>query len=439
MITPDLQLAIQRTAAQVLNSIPEGLAITGTAWLLLSIGARNNSANRFILWFLSLLAVAALPLIPHPTHRLDEPLVESGLILPARWGIALVAIWSLFAGRAILRVVSGLRNLQRLRDNSVPLQETEIDPSVRKAIEDIRAIRSIEVRRSDGVTVPTAVGFFRPMILLPHWALEELASGELKAILFHEFAHLRRWDDWTNLAQKLVRTVFFFHPAVWWIERRLSLEREIACDDFVVRKTGNSRAYAEFLVTLAERSVLRRGLTLAQAVIGSARDTAHRLTRILDPDRVSGNNSVKPAFAMALALAVTSGVGIFYRPEIVTFDSALPVPSLARTLKPPTLMSAAAPPQTQSHVILAGIKQLHKTATPSSAEHPASLRGPVHAMTVNAAAIQPNVTETPQFVVVMQSTHYDGQNLVQRFCVWKITIEHDDGRIIREELIVRSL
>jgi len=65
--------------------------------------------------------------------------------------------------------------------------------------------------------------------------------------LLHEFAHLGRWDDWTNLAQKLVRTIFFFHPAVWWIEKRLSLEREMACDDVVLAETQNPRAYAECL------------------------------------------------------------------------------------------------------------------------------------------------------------------------------------------------
>ena len=85
------------------------------------------------------------------------------------------------------------------------------------------------------------------------------------------FAHSGNSTDWTNLAQKLVRTVFFFHPAVWWIERRLSLEREMACDEAVLAETENPRAYAECLVSLAEKSFVRRGLALAQAVVGRAR------------------------------------------------------------------------------------------------------------------------------------------------------------------------
>jgi beta-lactamase regulating signal transducer with metallopeptidase domain len=70
----------------------------------------------------------------------------------------------------------------------------------------------------------------------------------------HELAHLRRYDDWTNLAQKLVKALFFFHPAVWWIEKQVSLEREMACDDAVLAETASPRAYAECLAHLAEKT-----------------------------------------------------------------------------------------------------------------------------------------------------------------------------------------
>ena len=94
---------------------------------------------------------------------------------------------------------------------------------------------------SDDVRVPTALGFFRPAVVLPSWTLRDLSPDELKVIVLHELAHLRRWDDWTNLAQKFVKAIFFFHPAVWWIDSRLALEREIACDDMVLEQTANAR------------------------------------------------------------------------------------------------------------------------------------------------------------------------------------------------------
>ena len=72
--------------------------------------------------------------------------------------------------------------------------------------------------------MPSALGLWSPVIALPDWAFAELPASELAVILRHEFAHVRRWDDWTNLIQKIVRAVLFFHPAVWWIESRLSVE-----------------------------------------------------------------------------------------------------------------------------------------------------------------------------------------------------------------------
>ena len=95
--------------------------------------------------------------------------------------------------------------------------------------------------------------------------VKELSTAELNSILIHELAHLRRWDDWTNLGQQILKALLFFHPAVWWIESKLALEREMACDDAVLAKTANPRGYAQCLISVAEKSFARRGLALAQA------------------------------------------------------------------------------------------------------------------------------------------------------------------------------
>ena len=71
-------------------------------------------------------------------------------------------------------------------------------------------------------------------------------------MLLHELAHLRRWDDWTKLAQRLAEAIFFFHPAIYWIARNLNLEREVACDDWVVVHTGRTKPYALCLTRLVE-------------------------------------------------------------------------------------------------------------------------------------------------------------------------------------------
>jgi hypothetical protein len=92
----------------------------------------------------------------------------------------------------------------------------------------------------------------RPAILLPCCLVEKLSAEELDQVGLHEMAHLARWDDWTNLVQKLIEAVFFFHPAVHWIGRQLNLEREIACDDWVIFRTGKPKPYAACLTRLVE-------------------------------------------------------------------------------------------------------------------------------------------------------------------------------------------
>ena len=81
------------------------------------------------------------------------------------------------------------------------------------------------------VEVPTVIGSLRPVVLLPVSALAGMSPSQLDAILAHELAHIRRHDYLVNLLQTLVETLLFYHPAVWWLSRRIRIERENCCDD----------------------------------------------------------------------------------------------------------------------------------------------------------------------------------------------------------------
>src|SRR5687768_1568715 len=96
--------------------------------------------------------------------------------------------------------------------------------------------RRVRLRSSGQIATPRVLvaGFNNPVILIPQSLVAQLSLSELNQVYLHELAHLRRWDDWTNLAQQLLTAVLFFHPAVLWICRQLDLEREIAFDDWVI-------------------------------------------------------------------------------------------------------------------------------------------------------------------------------------------------------------
>jgi len=112
----------------------------------------------------------------------------------------------------------------------------------------------------------------------------------------------------------------FFLPSVWWIERKLALDREMACDDAVLAHSGSPRGYAECLAKVAERSFLRRQIALAQAVVGRVRQLTTRVATILDPDRPRAAHLWKPAIPVVMVLAGLSALPASFAPELVSFS-----------------------------------------------------------------------------------------------------------------------
>jgi uncharacterized protein (TIGR03435 family) len=124
-----------------------------------------------------------------------------------------------------------------------------------------------------------AIGFSPGAVLLPCGLIERLDAAELEQIVLHEAAHLARRDDWSNLVARLWGAAFAFHPLAWFILRQVEQEREAACDDWVVARTGQPRGYAECLVRVSElvgiaprdagSAVLEAGVLGGQSRLGS--------------------------------------------------------------------------------------------------------------------------------------------------------------------------
>ena len=331
MMWPELQSVAQTAIGRTLNSLPEGLLIVLFAGGMLRLLPRQNSGTRFAVWFVALLAVAGLPLIGGITvgHSPAPALLAGGgmrpmITLPGGWGVFLFFAWVMAASVAILYLAIGLWRLQTLRRSCVAIDGSEFDAAINTALADFASARSVTLATSKHLRVPAAIGFFKPMIVIPAWALRELTPAELKVILLHEFAHLRRGDAWTNLLQKMVRAVFLFHPAVWWIENRLSLEREMACDDRVLAETANPRGYAKCLIALLEKSAARRRWAMAQAAVRREREASLRLAQILDVGRPDTRNIWKPALAFVGAFSLLCLAVLPRAPQFVAFAPNAP-------------------------------------------------------------------------------------------------------------------
>lgn len=167
---------------------------------------------------------------------------------------------------------------------------------------------AVRLRETAEAGIPMLTGFFRPILLLPVRAITGLNPQELEAVLAHELAHLVRRDTWLNPALLAVETLFFYHPAVWWIARRARAERELAADDLTLRVCRDRRVYAGALARLADFQQPPSDLVLAAT--GGRGTLLFRVRRILQParDPAPPTPSAWGLALMPTALALTLGL-----------------------------------------------------------------------------------------------------------------------------------
>ncbi|MGA2746059.1 MAG: M56 family metallopeptidase [Candidatus Sulfotelmatobacter sp.] len=348
----------QTSALRIVDCLLEGTLIAIFAGAVVRMPRLQNSSAKFAIWFAALMAIAALPALSSVSWRNGssvavQTLSRPAITLPGSWALYVFGAWAAIAGWFLLGVGRGLWHLRVLRQSCVPVDLTKLDARLQQTLARNGSSRPVALCTSDRVHVPTAIGLIRPAVILPNWALQELSSDELNQILLHELAHLRRYDDWTNLAQKLVKALFFFHPAVWWIEKQVSLEREMACDDAVLAETAKPRAYAECLAHLAEKTLLQRSMVhrtlaqrsvaLAQAALGRVRQTSLRVAQILDVNRPTGRaRSWKPAVSLVAMFALACVLTISRAPRLIAFHDSDVSPSASSEIAAvsPSLASA---------------------------------------------------------------------------------------------------
>jgi len=337
----NLDAVTRFAAAGILNSLLAGMAIAVLAWAVMRWFSRRGSGTRFAVWFLALMAIGVLPFVgnvasAHAAQRLGT---TRAITLPQSFATYLFVAWMAGATLGLLHLAHGLYRLRGLRATCTPVDLDQLDATSRAILAAARKHRRITLCTSDAVRVPAAIGYFRPVVVFPTWALTEIPPAELNAILLHELAHLRRWDDFSNLAQKVLKAVFFFHPAVWFIESRLTLEREMACDDAVLAASFSPHAYAESLVGLAEKSFLRRGVQLAQAAVSHVQQLKLRLAEILRKDKPQERGIGKPAIALMSLVGIVSAYGVAHAPRLVAFSSDPPQLTAASGTMPPAMLN----------------------------------------------------------------------------------------------------
>jgi len=420
-------------------------------WMLLRLIGRQNSGTRFAIWFFALLAIFALPFtsgsrfmaVHSPAFPVAIP--HRTISLSSSWAFYLFAAWGVGASLLLLRLGVGLWRVRQLRRNCSEVDLATLDPAIAKVLQDFGSHRAVTLCVSREVAVPTAIGFFQSAIVFPAWLLSQLSAAEIEVILLHEMAHLRRFDDWTNLAQKIVKAVFFFHPAVWWIENRLTLEREMACDDMVLAQTVSPRAYASSLISFAEKLQTARGLALAQALVSRMRHMTLRLTQILDTKRPSRTAQWAPVLGLSTGMLALVFVAAPYAPQLVAFQPQ-PKPGQTESMQAANALvqpafSPAAMSRTTENVapqprMLAASFNPRATARVAQRLKTNSPRKP---RVLRTRAVQQEMPVQQTFLI-LQTTQYDGSGSgIWTLCIWRVRRGSLPDRQLQSAIILDSI
>ena len=318
----------------LLHFLWQGLALDLLASLFLALRRGADARTRYGAACAFLLLMVAAPLLTfallwppagvpgEPSALLGSPGAVLGLESPGslvqRLKVAmgpnlpwLLLGWAAGVLLLSLRFLASWLRVQRLRHRTATPVPSEWHPVLSRLCRELRLSRTVRLLQSAAVQVPTALGWLRPMILLPACALSGLAPAQLEAILAHELAHIRRGDFVVNLLQSLVEVVLFYHPAVWWLSARIRTERELCCDDVAAGLCGDPLLLAR---ALADLEALREPLSpspthLALAANGGS--LMHRIHHLLHPALPLTSGARATALAvLAASLLGAAGVAL---------------------------------------------------------------------------------------------------------------------------------
>lgn len=363
-----------------LNGIWQGLALVVVVAVgLRLVGSRLTAASRYIVWWATFLAIGVLPaaiaiysnvavrvreptpvsMVESATHpilgtvasplRIESvveqapssrpdasPLLHGSIEAAARsdedpsgmpalrissraaqvgFGVYLSGVFTY-----LLALAWALNRLERLRSSMrlFPLELREPVARLRAACALERAVR---IGVSDAVTVPVTLGFREPVVLIPSAVVKAMDFRGLEQVIVHELAHVARRDDWAKLVQHVFASVFFFLPALSLAAKRLELERELACDDWVLARTGAARhAYARCLLRVGELATGGHGAPAG--ALSMASQLRKRVVTLLGPAAAVQNKGNAPlfftfggVFSIAALVAVMPGLRVQLRSD----------------------------------------------------------------------------------------------------------------------------
>lgn len=225
----------------------------------------------------------------------------------------LVMLWFIVFVARSLWLFGGLVYVQRIRHYKTSLPAAALIDQLQELCRRIKLNSKVQLLESAMVKVPTALGMFKPVILMPLGMMAQLPPDQVEAVLLHELAHIRRRDFLVNLVQHFAETIFFFNPALLWLSARIREEREHCCDDIAIGVTQSRSGYIQALVSFQEYQLTPR-TKYAMAFPGRKKQLLDRVKRILGSNNKTLNIAEKSFLLLCFSLTGMLGF-VFSQPE----------------------------------------------------------------------------------------------------------------------------
>jgi beta-lactamase regulating signal transducer with metallopeptidase domain len=341
----------------VLNWIAQGLAVAVAAAVGLRLLGPARAHARYLTYWAALWVIVCLPVVPLLWAAQPSAIAgsvgraaASGLVpVPqAAWNTPTVlgSLAALWVGSRLARLGAAVLALGRARRRCRALPAGVfacLEPSTKERL----SHAGILLATSPDVRAAAVLGLGSPIIAVHPALLAQLTSSQLDQVVVHEWAHVVRKDARATLVQQVLRALVGWHPAVWWTNRQIHLEREIACDEMVVAVTGAPRAYAACLTYLATLTRAPREAQLAVGAVGAS-GLRRRVLQVLARDQrpTGARRLANPALvALLVALAVWVGNVRMFGPALasVALLEAKSLVALASAVQAPGIITPAHP------------------------------------------------------------------------------------------------
>jgi beta-lactamase regulating signal transducer with metallopeptidase domain len=295
-------------AFALLHSLWQGALLAIAAALTLQAMSRRTAAVRHAAAMVFLVAMVLAPVAQIVIYvNADAPLRPGPLsaLFDARFEAfaapAMVVAWISGVAFMLARHWAGFRAIAAMERGHYLELPREWCERVEKIRRMLGAASAVAVRLSETVLTPCVTRIARPIIWLPASFIARMPAEQFEALIAHELAHVVRKDWLWNGLQNAVEALLFYHPAVWWLGKRVRQEREHACDDLAVAACGDAVALSEVLADLERARHAAPHLALAAG--GGA--LLQRVSRLLGDAPSRGRRGV---LAILSAIAVTGAL-----------------------------------------------------------------------------------------------------------------------------------